>query len=143
MSNSLIETLEPEFGIKIGALLPEVNKATGRDWRVVQGRRTIAEQNALYAQGRTTPGEIVTKAPGGSSAHNYGLAADLAPMKKDGSDIDWNAPQTLFKQMADIAESHGLVAGFYFKTFHDAPHVEDPDWRVQQGLWKAGKLHVA
>ena len=45
--------------------------------RVVQGLRTIAEQNALYAKGRTSPGPIVTKAKGGSSYHNYGLAIDL------------------------------------------------------------------
>ena len=35
--------------------------------RIVQGLRTIAEQDALYAQGRTKPGPIVTKAKGGSS----------------------------------------------------------------------------
>lgn len=144
MSNLLIETLEPEFGVKIGALIPLVNEATGRDWRVVQGRRTIAEQNGLYAKGRTVPGNIVTNAPGGSSAHNFGLAADIAPMKIDGSDIDWNAPDSLFKQMADIAIAQGLTAGYYFKSMKggDPDHIEDPTWKVAQGEWKAGRLAV-
>lgn len=46
--------------------------------RVVQANRTIAYQNDLYAQGRTKPGPIVTKARGGESYHNYGLAFDFA-----------------------------------------------------------------
>ena len=43
---------------------------------IVQGLRTFAEQDELYAQGRTKPGQIVTQARGGESNHNYGLAAD-------------------------------------------------------------------
>ena len=48
--------------------------------RVVQGLRTIDEQNSLYAQGRSKPGAIITNAKGGSSYHNYGLAIDFAIM---------------------------------------------------------------
>ena len=40
--------------------------------RVVQGLRTIEEQNALYNQRPR-----VTKAKGGQSYHNYGLAIDF------------------------------------------------------------------
>ncbi len=63
--------------------------------RIVQGLRTIAEQDALYAQGRTKPGAIVTKAKGGSSFHNYGLAIDFAILTdKDGNgtfdDLSWD-----------------------------------------------------
>lgn len=39
--------------------------------------RTNAEQDALFAQGRTKPGKIVTWARGGDSYHNYGLAYDI------------------------------------------------------------------
>src|ERR1019366_5531638 len=49
------------------------------DIRVTQGLRTYAEQDALYAQGRTTPGRIVTNAKGGYSYHCFGLAIDCAP----------------------------------------------------------------
>ncbi|MNJ98620.1 Peptidoglycan L-alanyl-D-glutamate endopeptidase CwlK precursor [compost metagenome] len=45
--------------------------------RVAQGFRTIAEQDALYAQGRTTAGNIVTYARGGESIHNLGHAVDV------------------------------------------------------------------
>jgi peptidoglycan L-alanyl-D-glutamate endopeptidase CwlK len=39
--------------------------------------RTDAEQDALYAIGRTKPGKKVTNARGGESLHNYGLAIDI------------------------------------------------------------------
>jgi len=39
-----------------------------------QGLRTIEQQDALYAQGRTKPGKVVTNAKGGQSYHNWGLA---------------------------------------------------------------------
>lgn len=137
-----IDTLEPEFKEKVQLLLTNINNVTGRKWVVVSGRRTMKEQAALYAQGRTTAGKVVTKAPAGSSAHNFGLAADLAPLKLDDSDVDWNAPRSLWQAMADMAVGIGLTAGFYFTTIFDAPHVESKDWKQQQALWKAGKLEV-
>jgi len=48
---------------------------------VISGLRSWAAQAALYAQGRTKPGKIVTKARPGSSWHNYGLAIDLGLFK--------------------------------------------------------------
>jgi peptidoglycan LD-endopeptidase CwlK len=140
---SKIDTLEPDFKAQVVTLIEAVGAATGRKWVCTAGRRTMAEQTALWNQGRSTPGSIVTKAPAGSSAHNFGLAADISPMKLDGSDVDWNAPESLLKQMADLAVEMGLTAGFYFKSIHDPPHVESPSWKVAQGEWKAGRLHVA
>lgn len=104
--------------------------------RVVQGLRTIAEQNALYAKGRTSPGPIVTKAKGGSSYHNYGLAIDFAIIydkngdgifeelswdiakdyDKDGK-VDWNEVVSQF-------EAIGWAWGGKFRTFKDYPHCE-------------------
>lgn len=43
--------------------------------------RTFAEQEALYAQGRTKPGKVVTNAKAGMSYHNYGLAVDIVLLK--------------------------------------------------------------
>ena len=44
--------------------------------------RTIYEQDRLYAQGRTEPGNIVTYARGGYSKHNHGSAFDVAFRRK-------------------------------------------------------------
>jgi peptidoglycan L-alanyl-D-glutamate endopeptidase CwlK len=51
------------------------------DCTVVSGFRTQAEQQALYAQGRTIPGDIVTKADGviHKSNHQSGEAVDVIP----------------------------------------------------------------
>ena len=58
----------------------------GTPFKVYSGLRTFKEQDELYAKGRTTgkKGAIVTKAKGGQSLHNYGLAVDQAPIKGNG-----------------------------------------------------------
>ncbi len=45
---------------------------------VFEGFRSANRQAELYAQGRTLPGNIVTKAKPWSSFHQYGLAVDFA-----------------------------------------------------------------
>lgn len=56
------------------------------DFTVVEGRRTLARQRELYAQGRTKPGPVVTWTL--KSKHIDGLAVDLAPWVKGA--VDWN-----------------------------------------------------
>jgi hypothetical protein len=56
--------------------------------------RTIAEQDALYAQGRTKPGKKVTNAKGGQSYHNFGLACF-----SDDTEILTNEGWKLFKDL--------------------------------------------
>ena len=51
--------------------------ARGEEFWATSGMRTFEQQDALYAQGRTKPGKICTKAPGGFSAHQYGAAVDF------------------------------------------------------------------
>lgn len=96
---------------------------------VVQGLRTIAEQNALYAQGRTKPGPIVTKAKGGLSLHNYGLAIDYA-LVIDGKTISWkfktdydNDKIADFSEVVQIHKEYGWEWGGDWK-FVDQPHFQ-------------------
>lgn len=138
-----INSLEPDFKEQIETLLTIANNVTGRKWIITSGRRTIEEQNKLYAQGRTAEGKVVTNAKGGSSPHNFGYAADLAPLKRDGKEIDWEAQRAIWKLMADAAKEMGLTAGYYFHSIVDMPHVESDKWKQQQALWKEGKVVVA
>lgn len=46
------------------------------EWQPYISGRTLAQQDALFAQGRTSPGKIVTDARGGESGHNYYCATD-------------------------------------------------------------------
>lgn len=117
--------------------------------RVIQGFRSWAEQDALYAQGRTAPGSKVTNAPGGSSWHNFGLAVDCAPddPTKAGYQIDWNADHPQWKRMEEVGRSLGLYAGADFKRLVDAPHFQmtgrfpvSPDDEVRQLFKDGGSL---
>jgi LAS superfamily LD-carboxypeptidase LdcB len=72
--------------------------------RMISGLRTFAEQTRLYNQGRITAGAIVTKAPAGSSYHNYGLAGDFYIMKGEKNNI----MSVLTPEVAKIANDLGL-----------------------------------
>ena len=53
--------LDPALNERLDRLTEQL-AAEGLAIRFVSGRRTCAEQNRLYAQGRTTAGQIVTHA---------------------------------------------------------------------------------
>ena len=86
------------------------------------------EQDKLYAQGRTAPGQIVTNARGGQSLHNYGLAFDVAFKTKTGS-VDWSPIH--FQRFAEIAKSFGLAWGGDWRRSKDFPHFEPPHFSWQ------------
>ncbi len=82
--------------------------------------RTVAQQDALYAQGRTAPGQIVTNARGGQSMHNYGVAFDFVPMSDVGQP-DWNGD---FHTRGKIGEALGLEWGGDWQGFVDNSHLQ-------------------
>ena len=97
--------------------------------------RTAAEQDALYAQGRTKPGNIVTNAQGRSyrSQHQWGIAFDFyLKMDIDGdgkiSDDAYNDSKGHFKRAAEIAKKLGLAWGGDWKSIVDKPHLYLPEW---------------
>lgn len=79
ISLSRIELLHPKLRLEARDIYLQICRClTGRaQVRFTQTLRSSAKQTALYAQGRTTPGPIVTWAEGGRSYHNYGLAVDI------------------------------------------------------------------
>lgn len=85
------------------------------------GYRSIAEQNNLYASGRTRKGRIVTNAKGGQSYHNYGLALDFVPIVN--GKADWNDIE-LFKKVAQEAVKLGFESGANFTSIKDYPHIQ-------------------
>ena len=90
--------------------------------RVTQGLRTYAQQDALYQQGRTTPGKIVTNAAAGHSMHNFGMAVDVVPLKADGT-ADWDSKDDQWVEILNKAPSCGLAEGAEWRTFPDMPHL--------------------
>lgn len=98
---------------------------------ITQGLRTIAEQNALYAQGRTIPGVIVTNAKGGYSNHNFGMAIDFALLLPDGRSVSWDlnrdGDQDRIEDWNEVvleAKALGFAWGGDWHSFKDFPHFE-------------------
>lgn len=137
----ILDSLEPDFR-EVVEIIEKKAENDGVAFRWTQGRRTIATQNALYAEGRTAPGRIVTKAAGGSSAHNFGLAVDFVLLNSDGSP-NWDDEDPKWAKVGAIAEAQGMIWGGHFHSITDKPHIEHPRWRVAQANWKAGKIKVA
>lgn len=103
--------------------------------RIGECLRTVAEQDSLYEQGRTKPGQIVTNAKGSSysSQHQWGIAFDFyLQMDVDGdgatSDDAFNDSTKLFEQAAEIGKNMGLGWGGDWKSLVDKPHLYLPEW---------------
>lgn len=117
--------------------------------RVVQGLRDIEEQNAIFNQphdGKDNDGdgkideadEFVSKAKGGQSYHNYGLAIDICWLflQPDGTykydDKKSWAQGGNFRKVINIFKEAGFTWGGDFKSIPDGPHFEKTfgyNWR--------------
>ena len=96
-------------------------KDVGIDVLITSTYRDNESQNALYNQGRTTPGNKVTNAKGGQSFHNYRIAFDFCPIV--GGKAQWNDTAT-FNRCGEIAESLGLEWAGRWKTFKELAHCQ-------------------
>lgn len=98
-----LNQLVPDLARRVAWLL-QVAARYGADVAVVSGLRSQAEQDRLYAQGRTTPGPIVTWTR--SSAHVTGRAVDLA--FRVGGVVDYDVPAWWWDALAYLASFAGL-----------------------------------
>jgi len=96
----------------VNSLLPDIKI------KVISGLRTYAQQQALYEQGRTKPGDRVTKAQAGQSYHNFGIAWDVGIYTNNGV---YDVKQKLYIEAAKAAKSKisGMVWGGDWKSFSD------------------------
>lgn len=120
-----ITQLHPRLQEKI-AQLKELCKKEGLALGIAECFRTVAEQDALYAKGRTTAGSIVTNAKGStySSQHQWGIAFDFFKNIK-GHEYD---DASFFARVGALAKSIGLGWGGDWTGFVDRPHLYLPDW---------------
>lgn len=119
--------LYPPFFAALSSMLDEL-LAGGQSFWAISGFRTYGEQTALWQQGRTAPGKVVTHAMGGQSAHNFGIAVDLV---RDGlvdrAGIQPSYAPESYEVLREVAPRHGLVWGGSWK-FRDNPHVQMPNY---------------
>jgi len=122
--STLLLKVQPTFA----NLLIELKKhfhEKGIEVKYISGTRTWAEQDELYAQGRTKPGPIVTRAKGGESNHNFSIAVDVGLFTPAG---DYLEESPLYKDLGPIvAKFPTLEWGGNWK-FVDEPHIQ----------WKTG-----
>lgn len=120
-----ISLLHPDLQVKAKALISAA-AAKGLPIKITQTYRTVAEQDALYAQGRTTAGSIVTANKGStySSMHQWGAAFDIA--RNDGTGA-YNTAGSFFEKVGAIGKTLGLMWGGDFSK-PDRPHFQLPDW---------------
>jgi len=114
-------------------VIEEAIKDTPIDFTVTSGVRTLAEQQALYAQGRTRKGAIVTNADGVKSKSNHqvksdglGHAVDVCPYVN--GKLDWNNTanfKALSTHILATAKRLGIAIewGGVWK-FVDLPHYQ-------------------
>lgn len=125
---SRLGTLEaplPERAVR----LQRAMAAIGHPITITQAKRTAAEQAALYAQGRTTPGKRVTDADGIErlSNHQSGRAFDVAFLTEAGPSWDEGHP---WAALGALGEVLGLKWGGRWRT-PDRPHFELPRTSVR------------
>ena len=121
-----ITLCHPRLQALAAKLVEECNKQ-GLKIAIGETYRTVAEQDALYAQGRTKPGNKVTNAPGStySSYHQWGTAFDI--YRNDGQGA-YNEAGNFFGRVGAIGVNIGLEWGGNWKSPVDKPHFQLPDW---------------
>lgn len=121
-----INELHPRLQEKVSKL-QGLCKQNGLTIGIGECVRTVEEQNELYEQGRTKPGNIVTNAKGSSysSQHQWGIAFDF--YRNDGTGA-YNESGNFFERVGSLAKSIGLGWGGDWTSIKDRPHLYLPDW---------------
>jgi hypothetical protein len=124
-SESILAQVDPNLSAKVHAaaatLEPKIYLCA------YSGLRTAAQQNQLWAQGRTAPGQVVTNAKAGQSNHNYGLAVDIVPYAQgDEGALNWDTTSPEFTAMVAAMKVQGLVWGGDWIHFPDYDHFQMP-----------------
>lgn len=129
-----IEDCHVQLQIKLLACIQEWSNA-GLDVLVTSTWRSDADQLALYEQGRTAPGRIVTNAKPGQSTHNYTVNGKPASLAFDVVPISHGKPlwgtsgedMKTWLRVASIAKSRGLAwAGDWHGNLHEVAHFQLP-----------------
>ena len=157
-----IATLHPKIRQKaLDAYLHVNNKLLGKGVRLrfAYTTRTLEEQAALYAQGRTklfdASGKrlgIVTKAKAGESIHNYHLAFDIVLLLDKNNDGVFESATYEMLDFDKDGKADWLEVVEYFKSigfswggdwkFKDKPHFEmtfGHTWRTLKNDYDSGK----
>lgn len=113
--------LDPDFQQRLLVVYRVMREQHGYEMALVEGYRSPERQARLAAQGGS-----VTRAGAGRSWHQYGLAADSAPVRNGQLQWDMEDPWTRrgYQLYGEVARSVGLVWGGGWTSIQDYGHVE-------------------
>ena len=92
------------------------------DLLVTSTYRDADSQNALYAQGRTAPGKIVTNAKAGDSWHNWRCAVDVVPLVN--GKPDWDGSHPVWAEIGRLGKEAGLEWAGEWHSFKELAHFQ-------------------
>ena len=116
-----LEDLLPQVRSRVEAFIKAADEA-GIDLLVTSTYRDNASQDALYAQGRTAPGRIVTNAKAGQSFHNFRCAVDVVPIRS-GKPV-WDTKDPVWQTVGRLGKAAGLEWAGDWKRFKEFPHFQ-------------------
>lgn len=118
-------------------------KAVGVELLITSTYRDADSQNALFAQGRTIKGKIVTNARGGQSAHNYRLAYDVVPLRAGKPVWDtFGEDGKLWALVGKLGKESGMEWGGDWGRLKDLPHFQDFNGLTMADLQAGRKPYV-
>lgn len=155
LSEQKLGDVHPELARRVRRFADLCEK-NGLEIRVTCGLRPYPAQDALYQQGRTIPGKLVTNAKAGYSAHQFGYAIDVVPGSETFGKFtaDWDGLGIAWKQVLMLGKQCNLSEGADWRAFPDRPHfyLEElpatPDDEMRylfsqgglQGLWSTWNI---
>ena len=132
-----IKLLHPKLRDEVFDLYTDIiSRLIGKSkCRFTHTLRTFAEQEALYQQGRSKSGKIVTNSRAGRSYHNYGLAIDIVLLlDRDGdgkyTEVSWDTKSDFdadgiadWMEVVKVFKDYGWEWGGDWR-FYDGPHFQ-------------------
>ena len=97
-------------------------KDNGIDLLITSTYRDNESQQALYEQGRTTAGKVVTNAKAGDSWHNWRCAVDVVPMVN--GKPDWDCSHPVWAIVGELGKQAGLEWAGEWRTFKELAHFQ-------------------
>jgi len=116
-----LEELNPQTKERVEKFI-ELCKENNIDLLVTSTYRDFESQAALYNQGRTTMGKIVTNANAGDSYHNYRCAVDVVPLVNGKPEWDTSAP--VWAEVGKLGKEAGLEWAAEWKSFKEFAHFQ-------------------
>lgn len=116
-----LNELLPQVKTKVEHFI-QLCKDNNIDLLVTSTYRDLESQAALYSQGRTSPGKIVTNAGPGDSYHNWRCAIDVVPLVN--GKADWDGSHPVWAEIGRLGVENGLEWAGNWVHFKELAHFQ-------------------